>query len=129
MATTGAWQHRPCRLLRWAIAGNEAIRSVIRSMPAAAPCTLRAISAVVPLCSSAAAAIVVWCSVTRSTTVPMSSTAVVALVDFAINVAMLAALMVWYGFMPTWRMLLFMTYKTEHMPFPFHKLGPDPDPD
>jgi lipopolysaccharide transport system permease protein len=35
-----------------------------------------------------------------------SSTAVVALVDFAINVAMLAALMVWYGFMPTWRMLL-----------------------
>jgi len=29
----------------------------------------------------------------------------------------------------TYQMMLFMTYKTEHMPFPFHKLGPDPDPD
>ena len=27
----------------------------------------------------------------------------------------------------TWRMLLFMTYKTERMPFPFHMLGPDPE--
>jgi lipopolysaccharide transport system permease protein len=35
-----------------------------------------------------------------------SSTVVVALVDFAINLAMLAALMVWYGFLPTWRVLL-----------------------
>jgi hypothetical protein len=29
----------------------------------------------------------------------------------------------------TWRMLLFMTYKTEHMPFPFHLMGPEPDQD
>jgi len=29
----------------------------------------------------------------------------------------------------TYQMLLFMTYKTEHMPFPFNKLGPDPDQD
>lgn len=29
----------------------------------------------------------------------------------------------------TYQMLLFMTYKTEHMPFPFHKLGADPDQD
>jgi hypothetical protein len=29
----------------------------------------------------------------------------------------------------TWRIFLFMTYKTEHMPFPFHKLGSDPDRD
>ncbi|MEJ0067161.1 MAG: ABC transporter permease [Caulobacteraceae bacterium] len=35
-----------------------------------------------------------------------TSSAVVALVDFAINLAMLAALMVWFGFMPTWRILL-----------------------
>jgi lipopolysaccharide transport system permease protein len=35
-----------------------------------------------------------------------SSTAVVALVDFAINLGMMAVLMVWYGFMPTWRVLL-----------------------
>jgi lipopolysaccharide transport system permease protein len=34
------------------------------------------------------------------------STAVLALVDFAINILMLAALMVWYGFWPTWRILL-----------------------
>ena len=27
----------------------------------------------------------------------------------------------------TWQMMLFMTYKTEHMPFPFHLLGSDPD--
>lgn len=33
------------------------------------------------------------------------STAVVALVDFAVNLVMLAALMVWYGFWPTWRIL------------------------
>lgn len=35
-----------------------------------------------------------------------SSSAVVALVDFGINFAMLGALMVWYGFFPTWRILL-----------------------
>jgi lipopolysaccharide transport system permease protein len=35
-----------------------------------------------------------------------SATALVALIDFAINLAMLAALMVWYGFMPTSRVLL-----------------------
>lgn len=29
----------------------------------------------------------------------------------------------------TYKMLLFMTYKTERMPFPFHTLGPDPDTD
>ena len=29
----------------------------------------------------------------------------------------------------TYRMFLFMTYKTERMPFPFHMLGPDPDKD
>ena len=29
----------------------------------------------------------------------------------------------------TWHIFLFMTYKTEHMPFPFHKFGPDPDRD
>ena len=29
----------------------------------------------------------------------------------------------------TYKMMLFMTYKTEHMPFPFHKLGPDPEQD
>lgn len=27
----------------------------------------------------------------------------------------------------TYKMMLFMTYKTEHMPFPFHLLGPAPD--
>ncbi len=27
----------------------------------------------------------------------------------------------------TWQLMLFMTYKTEHMPFPFHKMGPEPD--
>lgn len=27
----------------------------------------------------------------------------------------------------TWQMLLFMTYKTENKPFPFHTLGSDPD--
>jgi lipopolysaccharide transport system permease protein len=35
-----------------------------------------------------------------------SATAVVALVDFAVNLAMLAALMVWYQFVPSWRVLL-----------------------
>ena len=34
-----------------------------------------------------------------------SSSAVVALVDFSINLVMLAALMVWFGFAPTWRIL------------------------
>jgi len=34
------------------------------------------------------------------------STAVVALIEFAINLTMLAALMAWYGFLPTWRVLL-----------------------
>jgi len=29
----------------------------------------------------------------------------------------------------TWQIFLFMTYKTEHMPFPFHLMGPDPDRD
>lgn len=29
----------------------------------------------------------------------------------------------------TYQMMLFMTYKTEHMPFPFNKFGPDPDQD
>jgi lipopolysaccharide transport system permease protein len=35
-----------------------------------------------------------------------SSSAVVALVDFSINLVMLAALMAWFGFAPTWRILL-----------------------
>jgi len=35
-----------------------------------------------------------------------SSSAVVALVDFAINIAMLFVLMAWYGFAPTWRLAL-----------------------
>jgi lipopolysaccharide transport system permease protein len=35
-----------------------------------------------------------------------TSSAVVALVDFCINVAMLFALMIWYGFAPSWRILL-----------------------
>jgi lipopolysaccharide transport system permease protein len=35
-----------------------------------------------------------------------TATAVAALVDFAINLALLAALMIWYGFVPTWRVLL-----------------------
>ena len=34
------------------------------------------------------------------------ATAMVALVDLAVNLGMLAALMLWYGFMPTWRILL-----------------------
>jgi hypothetical protein len=29
----------------------------------------------------------------------------------------------------TYQMMLFMTYKTERMPFPFHRLGSDPDRD
>src|SRR5215831_8710844 len=33
-----------------------------------------------------------------------SSSAVVALVDFAVNIAMLFVLMAWYGFAPTWRL-------------------------
>jgi lipopolysaccharide transport system permease protein len=33
------------------------------------------------------------------------ATALVALVDFAINLALLACQMAWYGFMPTWRIL------------------------
>ena len=32
-----------------------------------------------------------------------ASSAVVALVDFAINLAILAAILIWYGFAPTWR--------------------------
>src|SRR5690242_13287050 len=35
-----------------------------------------------------------------------TSSAVVAVVDFGINLAMLAALMGWFGFAPTWRILL-----------------------
>jgi lipopolysaccharide transport system permease protein len=35
-----------------------------------------------------------------------SATVVVALVDLAINLAMLAGLMAWYGFLPTWRIVL-----------------------
>jgi lipopolysaccharide transport system permease protein len=35
-----------------------------------------------------------------------SSTAVVALVDFGVNLAMLFVLMAWYGFAPTWRIVL-----------------------
>jgi len=35
-----------------------------------------------------------------------SSSAVVALVDFAVNLAMLFVLMLWYGFAPTWHILL-----------------------
>jgi hypothetical protein len=27
----------------------------------------------------------------------------------------------------TYQMMLFMTYKTERMPFPLHRLGPDPE--
>jgi lipopolysaccharide transport system permease protein len=34
-----------------------------------------------------------------------TSTAVVALVDFLINLAMLALLMVWFGFLPSWRIV------------------------
>ena len=35
----------------------------------------------------------------------------------------------WGEAMSNWtlQIFLFMTYKTEHMPFPFHKLGADPD--
>jgi lipopolysaccharide transport system permease protein len=50
-----------------------------------------------------------------------SATAVVALVDFAINLAMLAALMVWYRFMPTWRLLLLPVFVTLAL---FASLGP-----
>ena len=35
-----------------------------------------------------------------------TSSAVVALVDFAINLAILVGLMLWYGFLPGWRVLL-----------------------
>src|SRR3954453_16610657 len=35
-----------------------------------------------------------------------SAAAVVALVDFAINLALLFGLMLWYGYMPSWRTLL-----------------------
>jgi lipopolysaccharide transport system permease protein len=35
-----------------------------------------------------------------------ASSAVTALVDFGINLVMLAALMAWYGFAPSWRVLL-----------------------
>lgn len=35
-----------------------------------------------------------------------TSSAVVALVDFAINLAMLFILMIWYGFAPSWRIVL-----------------------
>ena len=37
----------------------------------------------------------------------------------------------WGEAMSNWtcQMLLFMTYKTEHMPFPFHMLGPNPNRD
>jgi len=35
-----------------------------------------------------------------------SSSAVVALVDFAVNIAMLFVLMAWYGFAPSWNILL-----------------------
>jgi lipopolysaccharide transport system permease protein len=35
-----------------------------------------------------------------------TSSAVVALVDFTINLAILAALMVWFGYLPTWRIVL-----------------------
>jgi lipopolysaccharide transport system permease protein len=35
-----------------------------------------------------------------------SATAVVALIDFTINLVMLLGLMAWYAFLPTWRMLL-----------------------
>ena len=35
-----------------------------------------------------------------------TASAVVALVDFLVNLAMLAALMLWYGFAPGWRVLL-----------------------
>lgn len=34
------------------------------------------------------------------------ATAMVALTDFAINLVMLAAIMLWYGFLPSWRVLL-----------------------
>jgi lipopolysaccharide transport system permease protein len=35
-----------------------------------------------------------------------SSSAVVALVDFAVNLLVLAAIMIWFGFLPGWRVLL-----------------------
>ena len=35
-----------------------------------------------------------------------SASAMVALVDFGINLLMLALLMIWYGFMPSWRIVL-----------------------
>src|SRR5258706_10475106 len=38
-----------------------------------------------------------------------ASSAVTALVDFGINLAMLAALMMWYAFVPSWRLLLLPT--------------------
>jgi lipopolysaccharide transport system permease protein len=39
-----------------------------------------------------------------------ASSAVVALVDFAINLAILLGLMVWYAFWPTWRIALFPAF-------------------
>lgn len=50
-----------------------------------------------------------------------SATAVVALVDLGVNLLMLAALMVWFGFVPTWRILflpIFVLFGT------FASLGP-----
>jgi len=35
-----------------------------------------------------------------------TSSAVVALMDFAVNLAILFGLMIWYGFLPTWRIAL-----------------------
>ena len=50
-----------------------------------------------------------------------SATAVVALVDFGVNLAMLVVLMLWYGFMPGWRVLLLPVFVALAM---FASLGP-----
>jgi len=41
-----------------------------------------------------------------------ASSAVTALVDFGINLVMLAALMMWYAFVPSWRVLLLPAFVT-----------------
>jgi lipopolysaccharide transport system permease protein len=50
-----------------------------------------------------------------------TSSAVVALVDFAINLAMLFILMIWYGFAPSWRIVLLPGFITLAI---FASLGP-----
>jgi len=50
-----------------------------------------------------------------------SATAVVALVDLSVNLAMLAVLMIWYDFVPTWRLLLLPVFVVLAL---FASLGP-----